>query len=399
MKQYQPLYPSKLEGVYNLDRFLPVIIDEGFLRARGITGIPNDIVARLNEGSKRFVSLLKTRKLTAPKGFSIVDNPNPIQVHNYTGICPTNVLEVNPSIGSCSISCLYCLVNDGDQREPIKVFGNYPSLLKRKLAEQKDENTFFYFSPKVDAFSEPLLVTGIAHDILRTFIDHYQEHPDSKSRLFIATKAGPKHLHYKHSGDSVLSLLSQLSDRTQYNGSIGIMPEYLHRVLQPNSATLEERLEAISLCNQNGIYARSVLVQPIIPCYLDEQTTEDFVKKVKSVNIENIKPEFLTVNFENLAIISQYVNHFDPELVEPLLKLYLDPKNLDHIKQRQRIAPSREWSKENLEMISQIAKQHGISTSLCNWVNRETSVSSDLFQLSKEKGFCCLGYQEGIFSW
>lgn len=42
-----------------------------------------------------------------------------LEIHNYTGMCPTNVLEVTPSKGSCACACQYCLVTDGNHAAPI----------------------------------------------------------------------------------------------------------------------------------------------------------------------------------------------------------------------------------------------------------------------------------------
>ena len=83
-----------------------------------------------------------------------------------------------------------------------------------ELSRGKNWNHYYYFSPKTEAFQEPTLQTGIAHRILREFIAHFKEYPDSNARLFIASKAGAKHLLIKdEQGETILDLLEQLKDR------------------------------------------------------------------------------------------------------------------------------------------------------------------------------------------
>ena len=51
--------------------------------------------------------------------------------------------------------------------------------------------------------------TGIAHRVLKEFIAHYEKHPDSKARLFIASKAGYRQLMYEYEGETILDLFEK----------------------------------------------------------------------------------------------------------------------------------------------------------------------------------------------
>lgn len=395
--KYSPFNGKGIENLYSLKDFKSLKLDKKTLDSLGLKGVDESVIGLFNKGVAEFENLLSKGRLTASTEFSLSsDSPPSLQVHNYTGMCPKNVFEISPSDGACSISCLYCLVSDGDHRKPITLHREYPQLLARELKKIKGKN-FFYFSPKVEAFSEPLLQTGISHEILRTFISHYEENLESGAKIFIATKAGPRHLNYANQGETIIELLERMKGRVQYNGSIGIMPEYIQEVLEPNSPSLEERLEGIKICQEKGIYARAVLAQPIIPIYLNEERVHGFMKKMREFGVDNVKPEFLTASFENLAVIGQFINHFDPNLLAPFLNLYISSNNRNHVKQRSRTAPSRTWSTENLALINAIASSYGISTSICNWVCLQTG-TKDLTKCAGERGFRCLGYQEGILS-
>jgi len=236
-----------------------------------------------------------------------------------------------------------------------------------------------------------------SHEILRTFIRHYEKNSDSKARLFIASKAGLKHLGFENERESIADLLKRLRGKVQFNGSMGIMPEYLQEVLEPNSASLESRIRGMTMLQEKDVYAHSVLVQPIIPCYFNKSVLGNFLFNMKDSEIVNLKPEFLTADMENLAIISQYVNHFDPGLLKGLLELYVSKENEDHIKQRFRTAPSREFSKEGINLFHDLAITLGIGVSVCNWVKSQLGLGIDADAFSRRLGFKCLGYQEKLF--
>ncbi|MBU1685266.1 hypothetical protein KJ662_03360 [Patescibacteria group bacterium] len=399
-----PLEDDKSNRIYELDGFVPVVIDEDFLRSIGIESeIDNEALSRLIEGSEQFKRLYQRRTLTpAPSfDFASIDLENPLEIHNYTGMCPTYVQELTPSVGACSIACQYCLVTDGDHQAPTTVWQNYPDLVAKVLEEKKDVSSFYYFSPKTEAFSEHHLETGIAHGILQSFIDHFEKYPDSKARMFIATKAGMKHLDFQYGGKSIIDLLSKLKGKVQINGSIGIMPDFLRDVLEPNAASIEDRLKALQECQSRGLYAESVLAQPLLLPYMTEYVLDNYFSQLSRAGIKNIKPEFLTVDPKNLAFLSQFVHHFNPELMKDLLEVYIGSGNSDHRKQRLRLAPDREISITMLRKLEEYAKKYGISISICNWVKHELSQLDPTIKRidseSSANGYRCLGYQINIF--
>jgi len=252
---------------YDLPGFTPTFVDRDVLAQAGIDYPISDIVqTQLEDGSKWFKELFTNRALTPGNTYteSVTDTDVELEIHNYTGICPTNVLEVSPSSGSCSVACQYCLVTDGQHCKGIQVYTNYAEKVARSLERNRDRELFYYFSPKTEAFSEPHLYNGLSHDIVREFIAHYERHPDSKVRVFIATKAGPAHLSIKHRGESLFDLLARIAPKVQVNGSIGIMPQYMRDSLEPNAASVEARLEALQRCRDLGMWAESVLCQPLM---------------------------------------------------------------------------------------------------------------------------------------
>lgn len=398
-------YISPKRRCSDLEGFIPLQIDRTLLARLGLDyPISHNVASQLQLGSEWFNNLYENNSLIPGDQYveELTDVNEELEIHNYTNICPTNVLEVSPSAGSCAVACQYCLVTDGNHVKPITVYTNYARRLANSLTRNRDRAIFYYFSPKTEAFSEPHLFNGLAHDIMRTFIRHFDRYPDSAVRVFIATKAGPRHLQVMHKGDTLFSLMGQIASKIQLNGSIGIMPQYLRDVLEPNAATLEERLDVLLMCRERGMWAESVLCQPLILPYLTDENIHGYLAKLKSAGVHNIKPELLTTEIRNLVILAQYINHFDPELIGDFFHPYLTEENQDHIKQRSRLAPGRDVCINKLNEIRNIAEQYGITISICNWVKRELGVSAEwvqrVDQASAANGYRCLGYQDNLFT-
>lgn len=395
---------SMRPACYDLRGFVPLEVDQRLLAEKGVRyDITDEVATQLQQGTQWFTELFHNRHLIPENRYRAgeTDIEQELEIHNYTNICPTNVLEVSPSAGSCAIACQYCLVTDGNHIQPITVYTNYTQRLANSLERNRDRSLFYYYSPKTEAFSEPHLENGLAHDIIRTFIRHFDQYPESPIRMFIATKVGPRHMATKHKGETVLALMAKIASKIQINGSIGIMPSSLRDVLEPNAATVEERLDLLVQCRELGMFAESVLCQPLILPYQTEENIHHYCAQLAAAGIKNIKPEFLTTEVRNLVVLAQYINHFDPQLIGEFFAPYLGANNQDHIKQRSRLAPDRHVCVEKLAMIHTIAQQHGITISLCNWVKRELGGVAEwvrsVDKASAANGFRCLGYQTRLF--
>ena len=403
-KSYIPFY-SRLHNVYNLEDFSPEIIDEAYLKRLGVKTIPaEETLDGLRSGSELLIRGLRNKTLIPEPLYRTVEtDPDSIEteIHNYTGRCPTLTYEINPVLG-CGVGCQYCLVTDGKHRQELIAIDNYHLYVKKLLDEKngagsENVNHYYYFSPKTEAFQEPTLLTGIAHRILHAFVDHFAENPDSKARLFIASKAGAKHLEYKYDGESVLDLFERLKGKMQFNTSVSIMPDAFRDILEPYGAPLDERMKAVALCRERGIQANSALVQPIFTPYLTDDHIKSFFNTLHEAGIINYKPEFLTACMENLALLGQYLGYFDKSLERQLYEDYIRPDNADHRKQRGRTAPSRDLSIASIKRLMAYTDILGMSVSICYWVRKQLNLTEDFIPLINRNGFQCLGYQSELF--
>ena len=403
---FEPFYPHE-DSVYKMQGFSPKVVDSAYLKELGVTVEPSEATLEgLRVGSEVFARRLQEHNLIPRQRF-VLDTIDPEkeqpEIHNYTGRCPTLTYEVNPVKG-CTVGCLYCLVTDGVHEQTLTAHQNYHLYVRRLLKEQngpgsKNLNHYYCFSPKTEAFQEATLIPGIAHRILREFIRHFQECPESRARLFIASKAGARHLlQADEEGETILDLFCKLKDKMQFNTSVSIMPTALRDILEPYAAPIEERLAAVRLCQERGVPANSALVQPIFTPFLTQEHIRSFFDALNQVGIINYKPEFLTVSMENLAMLGQYLGHFDKEMERGLYQDYLMPSNADHRKQRGRTAPDRERSKQCIREMMSYTESLGMSTSICYWVRMQLGIGEDVIPLINRNGFQCLGYQSHLFS-
>lgn len=443
---FEPFYSHETDA-YNLNGFSPSVVDKVYLDKLGVKVQPSEETIRgLVRGSKLFMGRIKN-KTVIPVSKLYLENIDPdkveTEIHNYTGRCPTLTFEINP-IRGCNVGCQYCLVTDGVHEQKLVAYENY-HLYVRKLLEEmngtptapiteedihrknvllqdlataieeaperkkeieakivevsrgKNWNHYYYFSPKTEAFQEPTVQTGIAHRILKEFIAHFKKYPNSNARLFIASKSGPKHLEYKYEGESILDLFEQLKGRMQFNTSVSIMPTEFRNLLEPFAAPIDERLKSVKLCRERGVQSNSALIQPIIMPYLTDEHIKEFFDKLHDAGIINYKPEFLTACMENLAMLGQWLGHFDKNLERELYEVYLKPSNADHRKQRGRTAPERELCIKAIQKMMEYTQTLNMSTSICYWVRKQLQIPTSLIPMINKNGFQCLGYQSKLF--
>lgn len=404
MNDYSPLYVPETD-LYRMEGFRPPLVDAAYLGRLGVRAQPSPAMLEgLERGSRIFARRLEERKLLPRTQFELIDiEPAEVvpEIHNYTGRCPTLTYEINPVRG-CGVGCQYCLVTDGVHEQPLTAVRNYHLYVRRLLEEKngagsENRNHYYYFSPKTEAFQEATLLTGIAHRILREFIDHFRRHPGSRARLFIASKAGARHLEVADGGETVLDLFARLKDRMQFNTSVSIMPKPFRDLLEPYAAPLEARMAAVRLCRERGIPADSALVQPIFTPYLTEEHIRSFFDALHREGIVNYKPEFLTACMENLAMLGPLLGLTDPRMERQLYEDYLLPSNEDHRKQRARTAPDRRLSLEGIRRMMAYTDTLGMSVSICYWVRRQLDIPESLIPLVNRNGFQCLGYQSKLF--
>ena len=82
--------------------------------------------------------------------------------------------------------------------------------------------------------------------------------------------------------------------------------------------------------------------------------------------------------------------------MQELYELYLPNSNQNHFKQRERLAPDREWSQKSLDLLIRVAYENHITTSICHWVRKELNISELKIPIINSNGFKCLGYNTNL---
>lgn len=370
---------NKLLNLNFLD-FKPKKFDQEYLKNLGSDLKPSDeILHELYKGSIHFIKNFKSKKFITNKCHTKeISLQEPLKAHRYTTKCPIDVLEINPMEG-CNLNCLYCLVTNGDHSHQKILYKNYGDYLKNVLEKDNYNDYYYYYSPKSEPFQEITLKNGIAHNVLRDFINYFKKKTNSKSKIFIVSKAGKEELSYKNNNDTIMDLLKELSSNLIYDVSISVVPSTLIKILEPSAPPNEKRIEASIMLQKNGIKAFSALVQPILPYYFSEDIMELLVKQLKEANITLFKPEFLTLSTNNLAWLGQIIGQFDKKIEKKLYDLYLSYDNIFNIKQNGRLAPDREYARNTLLKLKEYAEKYNVRMTLCNWVRSELNISeSDL---------------------
>lgn len=361
----------------SLRKFKPKIIDKSYLKDLNVKVKPTmEVLNELQKGSTAFAKKFADKSLVAELSCQLKDisMSEPLKSHRYTSKCPIDVLDINPVVG-CNKNCLYCLVTDGDHSGAKTVYKNYGSFLKQKLSEENGAGYSYYFASQTEPFQEATLQTGIAHDILREFINFFKSNPSSESSVFILSKAGKEELKYKKNGDTILDLMSELSDRLSYNTSISVIPPELNPFLEPRTAPNKDRLEAVVMCQESKIPANEAVVQPIMPPYFTDDVMNNLLTDLKKANIKKFKPEFLTLSPKNLAWIGDTVRHIDANMAKELYELYIAPENITNVKHKNRMAPDRDYTRNALIKLKSAADKYGIDMSVCHWVRNELDIS------------------------
>lgn len=380
---------------HDSDPWAPALVDLAYLRALGVTITPTlESLAGLERGSHALARRLREGTLVPRSRVTLadIDPASALEIHDYTGSCPTRTYELAPMVG-CHVGCLYCLVTDGAHEQALVVWRNYADLVARALEERYHEPHFYYLSPKTEALQPPTLDTGVLHAILRAFVRHYEKRPSSRARLFVASKGGVAELESRRDGESVLDLFARLGPRMQYNPSVSILPEEVRAVLEPHAPPVAERLRAARLCQSRGVAARSALVQPLLLPFLTDERVEAAFAAMAQAGMVNFKPELLTVSPECLATVGQLVGRYDRAAERALYEDVLAPGNRDHRKQRERLAPDRALSSAALDRLIRVGARHGLTASVCAWVRRQLGISEEQVPLVNSNGYQCLGYQ------
>ncbi|MGY3666852.1 MAG: radical SAM protein [Roseburia sp. 1XD42-69] len=306
-----------------------------------------------------------------------------IHSHGNTKYCNPNMMELNPAIG-CQFQCQYCNAYTQEQENcfsKVRVFVDFPKYLEIFLKENKKrlDKIFFYFSPKIDAFQDCLLESGITKNILELLLEH-------QARYFIVTKG-------KIPNKEIQQLLIESKNINQLIISCTMPNEEIREILEPNAARIKERLDLAEFCVKNGIPV-SAIFSPILP--IDELNyVKNYIKIYLEMGITHFRVDFTEISRSSLDKLCSLLPKYEKSLKE----VYLDKNatvthwNVPYKEiEIERYWPSLEYMKKQFNELKNYAKSVNskATLSVCN----SLCIENKLHRFNDEAinaGFNCIG--------
>lgn len=208
---------------------------------------------------------------------------------------------------ACSHGCTYCdgraekYQVEGDFERDIILRDNFNELLDKELSKVREKGYIHFCSGISDAYQHAEIKEKRMSKALETCLKYKQ--PAS-----ILTKS-----------NLVLRDLDTLKQLSQTCGcivmfSFTFIDDEKRKVFEPYSASVQERLKAIKILNDNGIPC-GIMAMPFIPYIADSRDeVEQFTKALSDVNTQFAVPGELTLRpgrqkeffFSNLAQFKEY---------------------------------------------------------------------------------------------
>ena len=314
-----------------------------------------------------------------------IDERVMIKKHGNTEFCNPNMLEINPTVG-CQFQCQYCNAytqEKEDKFDEVIVYKNYPKYLEQYILDNREEvkNKFFYFSPKVDAFQQVLIDTGILKQILEIFLKY-------QVKYFILTKG-------KLLPPDIAELLVKSREINQIIISCAMPNETVRQKLEVCAPTIEERLALAKFATDNGIVTTAIFA-PILPIK-NLDFVKDYIVKYLAMGITHFRVDFTEVSRESLGKIVKIL----PEYKEELEKIYYDKDAVqtkwnipfsDPPKFITRYWPSLTYMRQvccNMESFATSINPKA-TISICNSISIMRMLGN-VNKKANECGFCCIG--------
>lgn len=307
-----------------------------------------------------------------------------INVHGNKKTCNKNMFEINPSIG-CQFQCQYCNAytqEEDNYFQNVKVYVDYPQYLEEFLIEKENEldKIFFYFSPKVDAFQECLIESGVTEKILSLFKKY-------NVRYIIVTKGGIPN-------KRICDILTETREKNQILISCSMPNEEVRKIMEPGAAPIDKRLEFAKYCVENSINVTAIF-SPIFPVD-NYEYIKKYIKFYLDIGITHFRLNFTEISMYSLNKIINLL----PQYKEEFCNVYLNEevkftewkvpyKNMSI----ERRFPSLQYMGKVFNELKKYAKEinENATFSVCN----SLCVEKELYNFNKEAflaGFGCIGY-------
>ncbi len=336
-------------------------------------------MAKVRDYSKggRIFTASNGQRYSMVKGLEHID---PIIRMEHTKYCYRSY-EVNPVVG-CDHLCKYCSMHAQTSEEftaSTVVFEDYPQHLVEFIdSTENPRDLNFYFTGRADAFSPIMIESGMCETIFKIF-------RDKDVRYFIVTKGAKV-------PDHILKLLQETSENGSIIISYGMPSEAFERRLEPGAPLGKDRLRFAKHLKENGVTV-SGLVGPYLPIDDGRDYANKLFSDFKAAGIEHASIQLLKLTKESLEkmimLLPEYADRFR-KIFDMKYKMELDWKLPGGYDTVERFYVNKEYLKEDMIKLRDVAAEHGITVSTCGEQADLIGVH-DYNTAGVKKGWACSG--------
>ncbi len=263
------------------------------------------------------------------------------QCKSAIGKCgfPGGGLAINPYVG-CGHSCVYCYARfikrfTGHTEEWgtfVDAKTNIVDILKKQLKSSKYKGERIFIGTVTDPYQPIEKKYKLTRTILQVLVDY-------KNPVSILTKS-----------DLVLrdiDLLKKMKD-VDVNFTITTLDEKWKKLVEPNSSSTKQRLEAMKDLMKEGIIVLAMM-GPYWPVFTDP---EALFKEFKKAGVDHVFTESLNTVGGNWTEVEKVLKKNYPDLLPRIKKTLFDKKNF------------YEFYDEAQSEIKRLSKEHKIPTTI-----------------------------------
>ncbi|MFH8092950.1 MAG: radical SAM protein [Candidatus Aenigmatarchaeota archaeon] len=216
----------------------------------------------------------------------------------------------------CEHACKYCYADSITRKfspheeawgEFVDVKVNAPEVLKKEIKRKKKGKIF------ISSLCDPYQPLEEKYELTRKCLEILLKH---QFPIIIQTKSS---LVLRD-----LDLLKKFKS-CEVGFTITSLNEKVRKDFEPNSSPVKEKLEAIKVLRENGIFVY-VFLGPVLP-YLSDENLEEYFEKIVKLNVNEIWVDKLNLKRGVWESVSSVLERNYPELLEKWKKVVLFENN------------------------------------------------------------------------
>lgn len=274
--------------------------------------------------------------------------------------CLSRYHTINLTAG-CPYECRYCYArsfrsNPGYGK--VHFYANTLDLLRRKLPNKRKKPELVYFSTACEPFAPFPQVLECLYGVMSLLLEH-------GASLLISTKSNPS--------EEFLDLFARYPGKVHIQVGLTTINDDVRRLLEPNAADVESRLQALKNCMKRNINVE-VRSDPLTPELTDsEESFEAMCQAISKCGIKNATASHLFLRRGNYNSMDVEIGKW--KFSEMVKRIYTHRiANYCGNSKINVVAP--EYRRNILVKLKNIAERYGITLRLCRCKNPDVTTES-----------------------